>query len=807
MEYMKTKIGMSFGLALMLAVGVFATMLALGIFTSSPVEATHITAGTSVTGVSAAASPNDPGAVTKMTIIFTTPTQLDALTDAIMIEFDDDVTVPTVIDKSTVTITASAITSPGTGVTGSVVNNPLDVTVQLVGTPKDEPMITLGVPDMDGSDASPSLNSIIAGATVKIMFRQTSGLLNPTESKDGDGSFNVDVSTSDVTDQFSIDYHIPRQILLSAATGERGKTITVTGRGFEDGTTATVWRDANADGTRDDTETTLTSALVGSDNTFTATFVMSKPPFVGGSGSVEASTRNAINAIDGEDNTIFPPHTNYAEADIPVLGYQGKLSVTPTTAAIGDTVTVELSDFDPNTLVTRFLRREIGNQTIIPTSSAATTDANGDLTFDFVVPNGLPPGKVTVTIRTRTGSGTETKDITITGAIMKLTPKEVVPNQTLTIIGSGFSATSTINAASDASLISIGGNTEDLKAAFSATISDKFNENASITTDNGGNWSSSLVIPVNTTTTTTGTIQLKIKDNGGREGIVDLVIPDRTIVIDPVLSRVGTQVTITGTGYPADNTKTGAESSAAVSIRYIVGSRTNTVATLTPDAAGNISGSFKVPLGASIPSTNSVRAVFTIPGTSTEITASAVHDVPAASITIEPISGPPGTTISVKAEGFKTFSTVSSLQLGDLDVRPAPVPFTDQNGTFSVDIRVPQLNTGAQTVKATVSGTTASVSFTVTDTAATATSVPASAEQDTATVFASIIDNDDNLVRVFRFDNETQGWAFFDPRPAFASANDLTTAAGGDILWVRVNNAQDFSGLSLFGGWNLIVLP
>ena len=400
---MKTKIGMSFGLALMLAVGVFATMLALGIFTSSPVEATHITAGTSVTGVSAAASPNDPGAVTKMTIIFTTPTQLDALTDSIMIEFDDDVTVPTVIDKSTVTITASAITNPGTGVTGSVVNNPLDVTVQLVGTPKDEPMITLGVPDMDGSDASPSVNSISAGATVTIIFRQTSGLLNPTESKDGDGSFNVDVSTSDSTDQFSIDYHIPRQILLSAASGERGKTITITGRGFENGTTATVWRDANADGTRDDTETTLTSASVGNDNIFTATFVMNKPPFVGGKGS--ALDSNAINAIDGEGNTIFPGHSHYTKADIPVLDYQGKLSVTPTTAAIGDTVTVELSDFDPNTLVIDFDRREIGNQTIIPTSSTAITDANGDLTFDFVVPNGLPPGKVTVTIDTGPGLG------------------------------------------------------------------------------------------------------------------------------------------------------------------------------------------------------------------------------------------------------------------------------------------------------------------------------------------------------------------------------------------------------------------
>ena len=124
---------------------------------------------------------------------------------------------------------------------------------------------------------------------------------------------------------------------------------------------------------------------------------------------------------------------------------------------------------------------------------------------------------------------------------------------------------------------------------------------------------------------------------------------------------------------------------------------------------------------------------------------------------------------------------------------------------------VPQVETGAQSVKAEVggstSGTTASASFTVLKTEAGATSGPVSGAQDTAAAFASIIDNGDNLVRAFRFNNETQGWAFFDPRPAFASANDLTTVAGGDILWVRVNTAQDFNGLSLFAGWNLIVMP
>ncbi|PKB81379.1 MAG: hypothetical protein BZY88_06760 [SAR202 cluster bacterium Io17-Chloro-G9] len=806
---MKTKIGMTFGLALMLVVGVMATMLALGMFATGLVEAGHSTSGTSVTSPTAAASPNDPGAATKMTFTFVTGVKLDALTDTIIIEFDDDVEVPTVIDPSTVTISASAITNAGTDVTGTAVNNPLDVTVTLVGTPKDEPVVTLTVPDMDSSTSSPSLNSILAGATVTVIFRQTAGLINPTESKDGNSSFAAHLSTNEEPGEADASYHIPRQILLSSADGERGKTITVTGKGFENSTTATVWRDANQDGARDATETTLASALVGSDNIFVATFVMSSPPFAVGPGTT-TNDANAINAIDGEDNRINPSDSNYSSSDIPILGYQGKLNVTPTTASIGDTVTIELSDFDPNTLVTNFSKRTIGTQTITPTSSSATTDGNGDLTFDFVIPNGLPAGKVTINIDTGTLSGNEAKDITITGAVLLLTPSEVVPNQTLTIIGSGFSTSETINAASDDSLISIGGDTTDLKAV-DGSKSDKFNENASVTTDNGGNWSSSLIIPVNTTTTTTGTLQLKVKDNGGREGLVELSISERTLVIDPVLSRVGTVVNVTGSGYPADNTKSGAETTPSVSIRYVVGSTTNTVATLTADAAGNIAGSFKVPLGATIPSTNSVRAVYTIPGTSTEITTSSVHDVPEATLTIDPVSGPPGTTINITANGFKTFSTVSTLELGDIDVRPAPVPSTDDNGSFSATLLVPQLNTGAQTVKATVSGTTASVSFTVTEAAAVAATPEPSAEQTSEVAFATLIDNDidgnPNLISVFLFDNATQEWSSFDPDPDFAEFNDLTTVSGGKIVWVRVRSAQDFNGEALVEGWNQIVMP
>ena len=176
---MKPKFGIYFGLALTLAVGIAAIILAVGISTTTKVDAGHDTGASDLTVSSVTAIPNIPGDPVKMVITFVTPSQLDALTDTIIIEFEDDVNVPFVIDPSTTTIHASQITNPGPGVTGSV-NEPLDVSVRFVGTPKDEPLVTLTLHDMDPTTVSPSLNGIAAGATVTVTFLQSAGLHNPT---------------------------------------------------------------------------------------------------------------------------------------------------------------------------------------------------------------------------------------------------------------------------------------------------------------------------------------------------------------------------------------------------------------------------------------------------------------------------------------------------------------------------------------------------------------------------------------------------------------------------------------------------
>ena len=68
----------------------------------------------------------------------------------------------------------------------------------------------------------------------------------------------------------------------------------------------------------------------------------------------------------------------------------------------------------------------------------------------------------------------------------------------------------------------------------------------------------------------------------------------------------------------------------------------------------------------------------------------------------------------------------------------------------------------------------------------------------------------ENLVRIWHFDNTTQEWTFFDPRPQFAGANSIEGLVSGEIYWINVTDEQtvtigQFSEI-LYPGWNLILV-
>ena len=149
---MKTRIGTSFGLALMLFMGVFVTMLALA---ATPVFGDHAGAG-ALADVLGESEPSDPGAAAKFTVRFTNGSvgdntaDLAGAVDSITIEFEDDIKVPSIIEPSTVTITTTRFSNDRPAITGAatgtVVANPLGVNVVFKGTPKDNPFITLDIP-------------------------------------------------------------------------------------------------------------------------------------------------------------------------------------------------------------------------------------------------------------------------------------------------------------------------------------------------------------------------------------------------------------------------------------------------------------------------------------------------------------------------------------------------------------------------------------------------------------------------------------------------------------------------------------
>ena len=68
---------------------------------------------------------------------------------------------------------------------------------------------------------------------------------------------------------------------------------------------------------------------------------------------------------------------------------------------------------------------------------------------------------------------------------------------------------------------------------------------------------------------------------------------------------------------------------------------------------------------------------------------------------------------------------------------------------------------------------------------------PVSTTTASADAFADLIAMD-NLIVVWHFDNTTKAWSFYDPRPEVAAAVDLTMVSSGDIVWIQVTADQDF---------------
>jgi hypothetical protein len=778
------------------------------------------TTATDFSAVSVSQMPDDPGAAARYTVKFRPPNELLAGKDLIIFTLDEEFYVPDNLNVNQISISADQIiggTSPSPGQSVA----PLDVTVDFSGAKSNKPEIALTVPDMDPSDGT-GWNHIANDANVIVILRQSAGIENPTES--GTDPFKIRVSNNGVdpgaAGDTKIDLVTPSIVELSSTSDPRGNSVTAVAKGFDGGSTVTFWRDADGDGVQGSGEIDLCSAQANGDNIASCDFTVHNPPFVKGAGNDCAGTFtdnsldegsldgcNYINARDEESRTAS--QRDQDDLDRQILNLEGLVSASPDDGDPGDIITIQLKDYPPGALVGVNLAG-----VNIPTNAdgAAITNeivtASGDHNFTIEIPDGVPPGAQTLTVK---GQGGVEEDIFIVvgGATLVPFPTTVVPNQRISLSGTGFTkgGLATINDTGEGSSITIGGE---------VIHPSRINGGRPIKIDNGGSWSTFIDLPVTSATVTEGPRELKVTDSDGRQGTGEITFQERQITVVPGEGGVGDNVTVNGQGFAAQNDH---GNRIAIKVSYAAAGAPTNTSIVTPDSSGNWTADLRVPRDAPIPSTNTVMAEFDLFQAASPDTKSGkaaidmvTHQVPRAQITLDRVSGPPGTRVTLTAQGFEQFTLVDALTIGNVNLTPSPAPSTDGNGSTSFEFVVPGLDTGIQTVQLQVEDTTASLGFSVTDN---------SSDETPSIDFDVVLNNiSDKLERAFLFNNLSKDWQFFDARKEFAGANTLTQVPSGATLWLKVTQDVQFGINGHFfdltctspdadedGCWNSIVVP
>ena len=383
------------------------------------------------------------------------------------------------------------------------------------------------------------------------------------------------------------------------------------------------------------------------------------------------------------------------------------------------------------------------------------------------------------------------------GSELVVEPQIVVPNQRVTLTGRGFtslvvpdgngpSGSHQITGVGQ-SVITVGGTPLKPPFAFYPINFDDF-----------GDWATTISIPVTDVTVAGGAITVKAVDDQGIVETTQVIIGIPSITLEPETSRINTDVSVTGRGFPASNVLTRVNSQVPISYAGFA------LTVVSADDLGGFTATIRVPASTRISSNNIVRA--TVVGF--DQWGMAVHAVPRPTITLSPSSGVPGTAVTVAGKGFPPNAVIASSRAGDINVLSAPAPVTDGDGNLLTFFTMPIFLPGVQTVSVTAGGLTGNDVFTVIEGAAVVQTLPTPSPSALPADALASLTQGENLLRVWTFNNGSKTWEFFDPRPAFVNANTINRMVPSYIYWFQLKRGQAASlngrVVSLFEGWNLV---
>ena len=489
------------------------------------------------------------------------------------------------------------------------------------------------------------------------------------------------------------------------------------------------------------------------------------------------------------------------------------MSVSPNQGGHGDSINVQLQDFQPGDKVMsiQFSRNLYicgGNASACP--DYGTVGPNGSLSFSFDIPNSVRPGSQDLKIVTTNGDDNTT--FNVGDGELQLSSNNVLPNQRVSISGSGFTKSSRDNerayiGRSPSGTNGCGGLQGTISIGGSRISDHRINDGDPIEVTSGGTWSAPIDLPIDSSTTTAGTRELRVLDCLGGVATVDLTFPDREVTMTPSEGGVGTEVVISGKNFPVANDD---GTDIEIMVLYDAGVDTDDD-DVEPDAVGSFTVILEVPEDANIPSNNTVHVEFTDEDNS-KVLETFTHRVPQGTVAFSATRGGEGSLLTITANGFARYTRVDLVEFGDREITPSPHPSTDTNGNAEFSVRIPGSDPGIYIIRVEIDKVVATSTFTV---------VSGSGVSDGAveTVLGNII-SEDALDRVFRFDNTTKMWEWYISDPAFASTNNLAGLSSGDLVYIKVTKdvSADILGASITltctnagtdteDCWNLVAIP
>src|SRR2546427_3952626 len=284
----------------------------------------------------------------------------------------------------------------------------------------------------------------------------------------------------------------------------------------------------------------------------------------------------------------------------------------------------------------------------------------GSYVFDHWLDTGSTVNPRTVSISTNTQITAVYRIVTIS-----LNPSSGPTGTTVTVTGKNFAANSGITISYDG-------------AGITTTPT-------TITTNSTGSFTGSITVP---TSSGAGTHTVKATDASNHPASAQFTvatIPVATISLNPSSGPVGTTVNISGSNFAANS---------GITISYDNAGITTTPTTITSTSTGSFTGSITVP--------SSIAGLHTVNATdASNNSASAQFIVKTPAITLNPTSGPAGTTVNISGSNFVANSAVTISYDGSAITTTPTAITTTSTGSFTGSITVPSSNPGSHTVNAT----------------------------------------------------------------------------------------------------------